>query len=387
LRRIDALGKTDRSHLFQGATLDDDEDSALQALVQQAAAACGAPIALVSLVLDHVQLFRAQHGLPDDLAASRATDRDLSFCQIVVRDEEPLEIASAAEDVRVPQDLVDRYGIHAYLGVPLRVNDEVVGTLCVLDLEPRGFDDTQRTQLEKLGRAAAARLGELAAVEGPSMKEMAINPAFAELRNALTPVACNVAAMRMTLAQIAPLGRLASAIDSDVNGARALAVLGQSAGAIADLREMLDDLEEANERVCTNINALGAALRGGRGPRLLHEVIEHADQLSLHRTRNVGGVSWPEIPSALSIAAGNDDAVIVLAAWLAALSGAALAARHEDGIAVALHADAQIVRLLVTKPTFDLRVAADALSPLLREHAEIAVSAEGVSLTFEAAPN
>jgi hypothetical protein len=58
------------------------------------------PMAIVSLVLSRIQLFRAQHGLPAELAACGSTSRDASFCQLVVKDGARLEVEDAATDAR-----------------------------------------------------------------------------------------------------------------------------------------------------------------------------------------------------------------------------------------------------------------------------------------------
>ncbi|EYF01479.1 GAF domain-containing protein [Chondromyces apiculatus] len=147
-----------------------DADAILDACVEEAARLAEAPIALVSLVMRHVQLFRAHRGLPPELALSCATSRRNSFCQFVVRDERPLVVEDTIIDSWVPQDLVERYGIRAYAGVPVRVEGQPVGTLCVIDITPRRFSPSVMTALEVLGTRVAARLSELMGnepAEGP----------------------------------------------------------------------------------------------------------------------------------------------------------------------------------------------------------------------------
>ncbi|WP_437874490.1 GAF domain-containing protein [Sorangium sp. So ce513] len=139
-----------------------DADAILDACVVRAAELAGAPMALVSLVVRHIQFFRAHHGLPPELCVSCATSRSNSFCQLVVRHEVPLVVEDAATDARVPRELVERYGIRAYAGVPLRVRGHVVGSMCVLDSAPRGFGPRVLEGLARLGDEVAARLEALA---------------------------------------------------------------------------------------------------------------------------------------------------------------------------------------------------------------------------------
>jgi len=216
--------------------IDGDDDDELRALVEAAAVATGAPIALVSLLLPRIQLFRAQVGMPLDLALTRATDRCVSFCQVVVRDRKPLEIADALGDARVPQALVERYGIRAYYGVPLVVNDVVVGTLCVLDVQPRPFDNEAKANMGQLAAAAAARLSILTGAD-------AIRPdAAAPTRRELTSAVAGVVAARIAAIELRPRLR---ALAAGQSGANALAVLGDASDAFGDIDRELATVETA----------------------------------------------------------------------------------------------------------------------------------------------
>jgi GAF domain-containing protein len=155
--RIDGLGPDWRSPLDREMLLESD-DPELNDIAAHAAEAIGAPIAIVSLILQRIQLFRAHVGLPPDLAVARATDRDASFCQFVVRDDDTFVVEHAAEDPRVPQDLVERYGIQAYLGAPVRIGGRTAGSLCVIDVVPREFGPEERARLSELAAQASGRL-------------------------------------------------------------------------------------------------------------------------------------------------------------------------------------------------------------------------------------
>jgi hypothetical protein len=155
------LDSPDRLASLDVVALGVDADAVLDACVEEAARLAEAPIALVSLVMRHIQLLRAHHGLPSELAVGSATSRGNSFCQIVVRDESALLVEDAALDPRVPQELVTRYGIRAYAGVPVRVRNQLIGTLCVIDVVPRRFDPSVVSMLESLGAVVGARLAAL----------------------------------------------------------------------------------------------------------------------------------------------------------------------------------------------------------------------------------
>jgi hypothetical protein len=159
----------DRARLstFEGPLLDRTPDPELERLVARAAEVSGFPIALVSLVTEQIQFFRAQVGLPADLEASRATDRCVSFCQYVVAGNQPLRIEDATREPSLPTELVERYGIRAYVGYPLRVAGQVVGSFCVIDVQPRTLEPLQQEELVRLAQAASARLEALASRWAP----------------------------------------------------------------------------------------------------------------------------------------------------------------------------------------------------------------------------
>lgn len=79
------------------------------------------------------------------------------YCEQVVNTGEPLHVSDAAADPewRYNEDLV-QFGLGVYLGYPIEVNGEVLGTICALHNEPYDFDagsPSLRSRLEEL-RAA-----------------------------------------------------------------------------------------------------------------------------------------------------------------------------------------------------------------------------------------
>jgi GAF domain-containing protein len=157
-----------RLRTFEAPLLERAPDPELQRLVAEASALTGFPIALVSLVAHRIQFFRAHVGLPPELAASRATDRCNSFCQFVVAGERPLQVVDATSEPALPADLVQRYGIRAYVGFPLRVAGQTVGSFCVIDVKPSQPPPPVLARLEALAQAASARLEQLAGQWAPA---------------------------------------------------------------------------------------------------------------------------------------------------------------------------------------------------------------------------
>lgn len=320
MRRVDALAGQDEQRLavLTGTTLAFELDDELQDIVRQTSAELGAPIALVTLVLKQTQFFRAHFGLPVDLASSRATDRDASFCQFVVRDESRFEVSHASADERVPKELVDRYGIEAYLGEPVRVGGKVVGSLCAIDTEPRTFSDVDRATVAELARRVSRRLEELArdrAVQ--ALTADASRPAFYELRNLLTSLMLNARVLRAEALEARALANAVKALPDDVlDRAPSLRVLGSSWDTARSMDRTAAAIEGAARRLASTTEALHDVIEGDRENASLSAIIGAASCLAHHDTKLVGGVDWEPVSEELCIRTPRMTAVAVVSAAL-----------------------------------------------------------------------
>ena len=136
--------------------LDTAPDPALDEIVRVAAVAAGVPTALVSLVDEHRQWFKARCGL-----GAPETGRDVSFCAHVVHDDGELHVHDATADPRFADNALVTGAPHikSYAGFPLRaLGGHVLGSLCVIGYRPGSLDDTQRQVLRHLAAQVAARL-------------------------------------------------------------------------------------------------------------------------------------------------------------------------------------------------------------------------------------
>ncbi len=111
---------------------------------------CDTPIALISLVDKDRQWFKSRVGL--DMPE---TPRDISLCAHAILGDDVFEVKDASADERFKDNPVVTGDLHLrfYAGVPLKTSDNHnVGTLCVIDREPRQLGETQRAALRALGR-------------------------------------------------------------------------------------------------------------------------------------------------------------------------------------------------------------------------------------------
>jgi hypothetical protein len=365
--RFDVLAADDRRlDVARGEVLASAPDDTLQSIVSAAAIAAEAPIALVSLVLRRIQLFRAHIGLPPDLAVAGGTDRCVSFCQLVVRDKTPLAIEDALRDARVPQALVDAYGVRAYLGFPLLLEGVVIGTLCILDVRPRTFTAEQRLAVERLAGVASERLGQLVQTPGPATSTAELGAS--RLRGELSSAMGDTVAARIASIELRP------ALRAHTAGAHtALTVLTDAARAAEDLDGALGRVESSLRRASTVLGAVETSM--GVGPSAGRQV-ELRDVVASAAALVQCGVKWRGSPARAALDLPGATAIAQIATTLSAL-----AAR---GGRSPFEVDAE-----VRGGTVELRVGAGELSALIAAEvadglgdsaAEPSVRADGASV-------
>ncbi|MEM9646009.1 MAG: ATP-binding protein [Planctomycetota bacterium] len=103
------------------------------------------PVALVSLVETSRdrQYFKSQQGLPEPWATTRQTPLSHSFCQHVVKQDEPLIVENAVKhDLVVDNLAIQDLGVIAYLGVPIYApNSTPIGALCAIADKPKAWSE------------------------------------------------------------------------------------------------------------------------------------------------------------------------------------------------------------------------------------------------------
>jgi GAF domain-containing protein len=142
------------------ALLDSPAEEQFDRLARLAARVVDAPVALVSAVDRDRQFFKSCLGLPEPWATRRETPLTHSFCQHVVAAREPVVISDAREDDLLRDSLAIRdLGVIAYLGVPLITSDgHAIGTLCVIDHEPRIWKDEEIGLVKDVAAAVVTEL-------------------------------------------------------------------------------------------------------------------------------------------------------------------------------------------------------------------------------------
>ena len=154
------------------ALLDTPPEAAFDRLAALAARIFDVPLALVSLIDQERQWFKACQGPAGaDLTLSE-TPRDVAFCAHTILAADVL----VAEDARLDSRFADNPFVlgephlRFYAGAPLLTAEgQAVGSLCLIDFQPREFSSAQREALRDLAasvvsemelRSASAQLAE-----------------------------------------------------------------------------------------------------------------------------------------------------------------------------------------------------------------------------------
>ena len=292
-----------RSQVLAGRVLDRELDPELQCIAEAAASALGFPMAAMEIAVRYSLMFRAQVGLPAELATCRGIDRAASPARLVLDSGSSVCIGDVEADPAAPKELFHKYGMRAYVGVPIQMRGCVVGTLCAFDTNARVLSAEHAAKLEKLAPLAARRLSELSGEsQAPGhLISHAAEPAFAEIRNLLGSIVANVAYGRMVMSELDPMMELLSGMVSgtlgDAQKSRMKEQLPLSLESQQELAFALQELEFVARKLIDTVGSLEktVATRAAQAPGL-SEAVQAGTLAAHHFTKLVGGVRWAPFP-------------------------------------------------------------------------------------------
>jgi signal transduction histidine kinase len=160
--------------------LDSPPEDAFEAIVRLAAQVCGTPVALITLVDEARQWFKARVGWDVN-----ELPREIAFCHHAIQGTEVCLVPDALTDERFrgnPLVLRDPY-IRFYAGMPVVTSDGfALGTLCVIDYQPRdALSSQQLTCLELLAQETMTQLELRKALAETAEAKAALSDANLEL--------------------------------------------------------------------------------------------------------------------------------------------------------------------------------------------------------------
>lgn len=125
-------------------------------IARLAAAVTDCPIALITLLTAQRQWFKARVGLK-----AAETPREWAFCSHAILQRDPFIVEDALQDARFRDNplVTGAPEIRFYAAFPLiGVNELALGTLCVIDREPRRLKSRELQGLEDLANMAMREL-------------------------------------------------------------------------------------------------------------------------------------------------------------------------------------------------------------------------------------
>ena len=142
--------------LWQYSVLDTMPEEIFDDLTELAARICEAPVAMITLVDEDRQWFKAKVGV-----SIKETSRDISFCAHAITQPGLFIVPDATRDERFAKNPLVKSDpkVRFYAGAPLVSPDGyALGTLCVIDKVPRELRPEQKQALRILARHVVSQL-------------------------------------------------------------------------------------------------------------------------------------------------------------------------------------------------------------------------------------
>ncbi len=142
--------------LWQYSVLDTMPEEIFDDLTELAARICEAPVAMITLVDEDRQWFKAKVGV-----SINETSRDISFCAHAITQPGLFIVPDATRDERFAKNPLVKSDpkVRFYAGAPLVSPDGyALGTLCVIDKVPRELRPEQKQALRILARHVVSQL-------------------------------------------------------------------------------------------------------------------------------------------------------------------------------------------------------------------------------------
>ncbi len=142
--------------LWANEVLDPAPEAECDEIVRLAASICGTQVGFLTLLDERRQWFRVSDGFKIE-----STPREIAFCAYAIRQTELFVVKDSFSDARFSTNplVSGEPPIRFYAGMPIYTPEgHAVGTLSVIDTQPRVLTPDQANTLQVLGRQAGARL-------------------------------------------------------------------------------------------------------------------------------------------------------------------------------------------------------------------------------------
>lgn len=218
-RRIDAL----RSY----GILDTEREPEFDDVAKLAAEICEAPISVVNFIDHDRQWFKAETGL-----GMRETPIATSICSHVILEQDFVEIADTLVDPRMADNPLccGDPGLRFYAGALLKTDEGLpLGTLCILDYQPRTLTDLQRRTIQVLAAQVMAQLDLRRALREAELLRREVDHR-----------------VKNSLQSIESLARIAARDADDPAAKEAISAMGRRIASVAQVHDMLYQTNAGN---------------------------------------------------------------------------------------------------------------------------------------------
>ena len=138
--------------------LDTPPEPAYDEIGELAAHICKCPIGYISFIEDDRLWFKSKYGLPPDFVGC---PRELAFCSTTICGAELVTVPDLRDDTRFSENPFVTSDPHLkfYCSMPLITGDGyALGTLCVMDFEPRQLEFEQAESMRRLSHQVVSQL-------------------------------------------------------------------------------------------------------------------------------------------------------------------------------------------------------------------------------------
>jgi signal transduction histidine kinase len=211
--RLEALARYD--------ILDTEAEAEFDDFTRLAARICGTPVAQITFVDRDRQWFKSNFGT--DVTE---VPREIGFCAHTILNNTVMEVPDMLADDRFRDNplVAQAPSVRFYAGAPLVTSDGAgIGSLCVLDVEPKALTDDQRDALEALSRQVIRQLELRSAVKRERLVNERLSSTAAQLKDVNSTLATLIEARTSEL----------QASESRLHQAQKVECLGLLAGGIA----------------------------------------------------------------------------------------------------------------------------------------------------------
>ena len=134
--------------------LDTESEEVFDRLTRLAVKLVRVPSAFISLVDSDRDFYKSAQGFGEPLATRRVL-HGKTFCHYAIEKRSPLVIPdTAADPLYRDVPTVRTLGVAAYVGVPIVIEGQAIGSFCVIDVQPRAWTEIEIDALRELAGAA-----------------------------------------------------------------------------------------------------------------------------------------------------------------------------------------------------------------------------------------